>query len=121
VTGAARPALGEGPFAAAGRAPLLTAAYDELIGPGRWSPLVDVGSAVAVRFPSPGRANAGYHIESSYPGPAGQRGWVNVRSRGRGLLALFLFTDVGPDDARQPDGFRAAFRLTPRCRWSARC
>jgi hypothetical protein len=52
-----------------------------------------------VRFPSEDRANAGYHIEGSYPGPAGQHWWVNVRSRARGLLALFLFTDVGPDDA----------------------
>ena len=25
--------------------------------------------------------------------------WVNIRSRNRGLLALFLFTDVGRDDA----------------------
>ena len=44
------------------------------------------------------RANAGYHIEGSYPGPDGP-GMVNIRSRARGLLALFLLTDVGPDDA----------------------
>ena len=30
-------------------------------------------------------------------GPGGY--WVNVRSRARGLLALLLITDVGPDDA----------------------
>jgi hypothetical protein len=41
-------------------------------------------------------ANVGYH-EGSYDGPGGY--WVNVRSRARGLLALLLFTDVGPDDA----------------------
>lgn len=91
--------LGAGPFAAAGMSPALTAAYDELVGAGRWSPPVDVGNAVAVRFPSEDRANAGYHIEGSYRGPEGQRWWVNIRSRARGLLALFLFTDVGPDDA----------------------
>jgi Phytanoyl-CoA dioxygenase (PhyH) len=91
--------LGAGPFAAAGMSPALTAAYDELIGAGRWSALVNVGNAVVVRFPSQDRANAGYHIEGSYHGPDGQQGWVNVRSRARGLLALFLFTDVGPDDA----------------------
>jgi ectoine hydroxylase-related dioxygenase (phytanoyl-CoA dioxygenase family) len=51
-----------------------------------------------VRFPSEDRAGAGYHVEASYQGPDG-RGWVNVRSRARGLLALFLLTDVGPDDA----------------------
>jgi len=91
--------LGAGPFAAAGMSPALTAAYDELVGAGRWSPPVDVGNAVVVRFPSEDRANAGYHIEGSYRGPEGQRWWVNIRSRARGLLALFLFTDVGPDDA----------------------
>ena len=85
------------PFAAAGMSPALAAAYDELIGPGRWNPLTDVGTAVVVRFPSEDRANAGYHIEGSYRGPGGW--WVNVRSRARGLLALFLFTQVGPDDA----------------------
>jgi hypothetical protein len=49
-----------------------------------------------VRFPSEDRAGAGYHIEASYPSPDGQRWLVNVRSRARGLLALFLLTDVGP-------------------------
>jgi hypothetical protein len=87
------------PFTAAYMAPALTAAYDELIGPGRWKPSVDIGETVIVRFPSEDRANAGYHIEGSYLGPAGQRWWVNARSRARGLLALFLLTDVGPDDA----------------------
>jgi phytanoyl-CoA dioxygenase PhyH len=91
--------LTAGPFAAAGLSPALTAAYDELIGPGRWSRPVNVGNAVVVRFPSEDRANAGYHIESSYRGPGGHEGWVNIRSRARGLLALLLFTDVGPDDA----------------------
>jgi hypothetical protein len=87
------------PFVAAYMAPALTAAYDELIGLGRWKPSVDIGQAVIARFPSEDRVNAGYHIEGSYLGPAGQRWWVNVRSRARGLLALFLLTDVGPDDA----------------------
>jgi Phytanoyl-CoA dioxygenase (PhyH) len=87
------------PFTAAYLAPALTAAYDELIGPGRWQPPVDIGESVVVRFPSEDRANVGYHIEGSYPGPAGEHWWVNVRSRARGLLALLLFTDVGPDDA----------------------
>jgi len=91
--------LSGAPFTAAYMAPALTAAYDELIGPGRWKPSADIGEAVTVRFPSEDRVNAGYHIEGSYLGPAAQRWWVNVRSRARGLLALFLLTDVGPDDA----------------------
>jgi hypothetical protein len=90
------------PFVAAYMAPALTAAYDELIGPSRWKPSVDIGQAVVVRLPAEGeRANAGYHIEGSYAPPAGEPGrwWVNIRSRDRGLLALFLLTDVGQDDA----------------------
>ena len=87
------------PFVAAHMAPALTAAYDELIGPGRWNRSVDIGEAVVVRFPKENdRGNAGYHIEGSYSGPDGT-GWVNVRSRARGLLALFLLTDAGPEDA----------------------
>ncbi len=89
--------LAGGPFAAAGTSPALAAAYDVLIGPGRWTPRVDAGGAVVVRFPSEDRADAGYHVEGSYEGPDGY--WVNVRSRARGLLALLLFSDVGPDDA----------------------
>ena len=99
------PAVAEGfadltgePFVAAHMAPALTAAYDELIGPGRWNRSVDIGEAVVVRFPKEDRGNAGYHIEGSYHGPD-RANWVNIRSRARGLLALFLLTDVGPDDA----------------------
>jgi hypothetical protein len=92
--------LGGDAFAAAATVPALTAAYDELIGPGRWMLDGSIGGAVVVRFPREhDRGNAGYHIEGSYAGPDGTPGWVNIRSRARGLLALFLFTDVGPDDA----------------------
>src|SRR5215469_12399998 len=95
------------PLLAACTAPALTAAYDELIGPGRWERATRamrsaaIGETVVVRFPAEGeRANAGYHIESSYDAPDGSgAGWVNIRSRNRGLLALFLFTDVGRHDA----------------------
>jgi hypothetical protein len=86
------------PFAAAGTSPRLHAAYDELIGAGRWVPRAGVGGTVPVRFPSedyPGEV--GFHIEGSYWG--GDGWWANVRSRDRGLLALFLFSDVGPGDA----------------------
>jgi hypothetical protein len=85
------------PFAAAGTAPALMAAYDELIGPGRWWRREGVGGVVPVRFPSEEYPGAGYHIEGSYDGPGGY--WTSVRSRARGLLALFLFSDVGPDDS----------------------
>jgi hypothetical protein len=39
--------LDAGPFTAAGLSPALTAAYDELIGPGRWRAPVDVGRALS--------------------------------------------------------------------------
>lgn len=84
-------------FTAAGSSSVLAGACDELIGPGRWTSPVACGGAVVVRFPSEDRANVGYHVEGSYDGPGGY--WVNVRSKARGLLALFLFSDVGPDDA----------------------
>ena len=92
------------PLLAAYLAPGLTAAYDELIGPGRWERSVrsaDIGETVVVRFPAEGeRANAGYHIEGSYAAPDGSGAyWVNIRSRNRGLLALILFTDVRRHDA----------------------
>jgi hypothetical protein len=60
---------GGGPFAAAGMSAALVGAYDELIGPGRWTPQVYADGAVAVRFPSGDRANAGHQNEGSYDGP----------------------------------------------------
>jgi len=81
------------PFGTAGSSPRLHAAYDQLLGAGRWIPRAGVGGTVPVRFPAeeyPGEV--GYHIEGSYWGGSGW--WANVRSRERGLLALFLFSDI---------------------------
>ena len=89
---------GGAPFAAAGTTRLVNEACDQLLGAGRWIRYPGVGGTIPVRFPSaddPG--DAGWHIEGSYTSHGGQR--VSLRSRGRGLLALYLFTDVGPDDA----------------------
>ena len=41
--------------------------------------------------------DAGWHIDGSYD--VDGKWWVNMHSRRRGLLALFLFTDVGDADA----------------------
>ena len=85
----------EGPaFSVAGRSPALAEVYNALLGPGRWVQRDGVGGTLPVRFPSkrdPG--DAGWHIDGSYDVEG--KWWVNVHSRGRGLLALFLFTDVG--------------------------
>jgi len=83
----------------------LREAFDALVGAGRWLPRRDVGT-FAIRFPSseePG--DDGWHIDASFPplDPAKQSdpfAWrVNVASRGRCLLILMLFSDVGEDDA----------------------
>jgi hypothetical protein len=88
----------EGPFVAAGTAQPLWEAYDQLIGPGAWGKRQGVGGTIPVRFPhesDPG--DTGWHIETSFQGDDGT--WrANVHSRGRALLALFLFTDVGVND-----------------------
>jgi hypothetical protein len=61
-----------------------------------------------VRFPHPDDpGDAGWHVDLSFPGEdcdPNERhdfsAWrVNVTSRGRALLMLFLFSDVGTDDA----------------------
>jgi hypothetical protein len=85
-------------FAAAGTSRALCKVYDQLLGPDRWIRRQGVGGQVLVRFPSttdPG--DAGWHFDGSYD--VGRQWWVNVQSRRRALLALFLFTDVGERDA----------------------
>lgn len=61
-----------------------------------------------MRFPYPDDpGDAGWHVDLSFPGedcdPNEARdfsAWrVNITSRGRALLLLFLFSDVGEDDA----------------------
>jgi hypothetical protein len=89
---------GGAPFAAAGTTRLVGEACDQLLGAGRWIRHPGVGGTIPVRFPHPDDpGDAGWHIEGSFSDDRGQR--VSLRSRGRGLLALYLFTDVGPDDA----------------------
>jgi hypothetical protein len=84
----------EEPFVSAGTAPALWEAYDQLLGEGTWWKRRGLGGTIPVRFPSeadPG--DAGWHIDGSFDGSDG-RYWVNVRSKMRGLLVLFLLTDV---------------------------
>jgi hypothetical protein len=86
------------PFRAAANAPVLHEAFDALVGAGRWEPRGGLGT-VPVRFPSPDPpGDDGWHLEAGFAGDDG-RYRVNLRSRGRALLMLFLFSEVGPDDA----------------------
>jgi len=91
------------PFVAAANTPLLRAAFDQLVGPGRWLPQGNLGT-FPVRFPSPeDPGDAGWHIDVSFgwdENPTDFLSWrANVSSRGRALLMLFLFSEVGAEDA----------------------
>jgi hypothetical protein len=89
------------PFQEAANTPVLHRAFDQLAGPGRWWPRDRLGT-FPVRFPSneaPG--DDGWHIDPSfgYDNPDFMEWRANVSSKGRALLMLFLFSDVGEDDA----------------------
>ncbi|WP_426408066.1 phytanoyl-CoA dioxygenase [Bradyrhizobium ganzhouense] len=101
------PGYGDPPFRDAINTAVLHAAFDQIVGPGRWRPRRDIGT-IPVRFPhadDPG--DAGWHVDLSFPDadcdPNETRdfsAWrVNITSRGRALLLLFLFCDVSDDDA----------------------
>jgi hypothetical protein len=89
------------PFVRAANTPVLLRSFDDLVGRNAWQPCRAMGT-FPVRFPSaqdPG--DAGWHIDVSFGGdPNDFLSWrANARSRGRALLMLFLFSDVGPEDA----------------------
>ena len=90
------------PFLASVAAPRLHAAFDQLVGAGNWMPPTQVGT-FPVRFPSETRPpDDGRHVDASFPGkdPTDYLTWrVNVRSRGRALLMLMLYSEVGERDA----------------------
>ncbi len=89
-------------FREAASTPALVAAYDALVGPGRWLPRGSLGT-FPIRFPSPDEpGDCGWHIDVSFGTenePDFMKWRANVMSRGRALLMLFLFSDVGEDDA----------------------
>ncbi|MFP2906044.1 phytanoyl-CoA dioxygenase family protein [Pyxidicoccus sp. 3LFB2] len=92
---------GHPPFRAAANTPVLHQAFDQLVGPGRWLPRGVLGT-FPVRFPSaedPG--DTGWHVDVSfgYEHPDFMEWRANITSTGRALLMLFLFSDVGEDDA----------------------
>ncbi|KAM3090183.1 phytanoyl-CoA dioxygenase family protein [Phormidesmis sp. 146-35] len=94
----------EPPFVQAANTRKLRTAFDQLVGKGRWQPRFSSGYCI-VRFPineDPG--DTGWHIDSSFPGensdPNDYSTWrINIHSRDRALLMLFLFSDVGEQDA----------------------
>jgi len=92
------------PFRQAVNTPRLHAAFDQLVGKGGWAPRYSLGT-FPVRFPTEqDTGDTGWHIDASFPGedsdPNNFLTWrVNVHSRGRALLMLFLFSDIGEQDA----------------------
>jgi hypothetical protein len=89
------------PFVEAANTPALHAAYDALAGEGRWLRPNGLGS-FPIRFPSPDDpGDAGWHIDASLgtDNPDFMEWRTNVKSSGRALLMLFLFSDVGEADA----------------------
>jgi Phytanoyl-CoA dioxygenase (PhyH) len=91
----------QAPFIEAANTPRLHAAFDQLVGQGRWLRPAAMGT-FPVRFPSaadPG--DAGWHIDVSFgtESPDFMSWRANIHSKGRALLMLFLFSDVGEDDA----------------------
>lgn len=100
------------PFRKAVNTPFLHSAFNQLAGEGGWLPRFSLGT-FPVRFPAseePG--DTGWHADVSFPGenPENIMSWrLNVRSKGRALLMLFLFSDVSDTDA--PTRIRAGSHL----------
>jgi hypothetical protein len=91
------------PFRVAVNTQVLHRAFDALVGEGRWLPRESLGT-FPIRFPHPDApGDTGWHVDASFaPDPPvdDYLQWrINVRSKGRALLMLFLFSDVGEDDA----------------------
>lgn len=80
----------------------LYAIFDQLVGEDKWIPCRSVGT-FPVRFPSERPPqDTGKHVDAGFPGkdPDNFFEWrVNVRSKGRALLMLILYSDVSDKDA----------------------
>jgi len=96
------PELGHEAFQKAANTTVLHNAFDQLAGKDKWMPRMTLGS-FPLRFPSKEPASdTGWHVDASFPGkdPYNYFEWqINVNSKGRALLMLFLFSDVAEKDA----------------------
>jgi hypothetical protein len=88
------------PFVEAANTPRLHRAYDQLAGVDRWLKPSGLGT-FPIRFPSSDApTDDGWHVDASFGDSPDFMDWrANVKSSGRALLMLFLFSDVRPDDA----------------------
>lgn len=94
--------LGHQSFRKAANTPVLHNAFDQLVGKDNWVPKESLG-AFPIRFPSNEPAgDTGWHVDAGFPGEGAESflDWrINVQSKGRALLMLFLFSDVSELDA----------------------
>ncbi len=94
----------QAPFVEAANTPKLRAAFDQLVGAGSWEPRRSLGT-FPIRFPTTeDTRDTGWHVDASFPGADSDLNnyltWhVNVHSKERALLMLFLFSSVGKNDA----------------------
>jgi hypothetical protein len=92
----------EPPFVQAANSPKLHQAFDDLVGVDQWIPCQSMGT-FPVRFPSPEPpGDTGWHVDAGFAGnnPSNYFDWrINMYSKGRALLMLFLFSDVQESDA----------------------
>jgi hypothetical protein len=87
----------EEPFGTAANTERLKYAYDQLVGEGAWFARSNAGLFV-VRFPHmQAPDDTGWHVDGSYA--CNDTWFLNVFSRERALLMLFLFSDIGINDA----------------------
>jgi len=90
------------PFIKSLNTPSLYALFDALLGTNTWIPCKSVGT-FPVRFPSNKPPNdTGKHVDVSFPGhePGNYFEWrANIKSKGRALLMLVLYSDVSSNDA----------------------
>ncbi|MDR6565008.1 MULTISPECIES: phytanoyl-CoA dioxygenase [unclassified Arcicella] len=90
------------PFIDSVNTPTLQNIFNQLVGVGKWIPCQSVGT-FPVRFPSAKQPNdTGKHVDASFSGDdtTNYFEWrVNVKSKGRALLMLVLYSDVSENDA----------------------
>lgn len=90
------------PFIKAANNPILHGAFNQLVGKDKWMPCMSMGT-FPVRFPSEvDTGDGGWHVDAGFPGDdtTDYFNWrINVNSKGRALLMLFLFSDVTELDA----------------------
>jgi hypothetical protein len=89
------------PFIQSANTHILHAAFNQLVGKDKWLPCRSMGT-FPVRFPSakdPG--DTGWHVDVSFGDhPTNFMEWrANWRSKNRGLLMLFLYSDIEEMDA----------------------